>query len=288
MRFLRQLLPALLLLFTALNAWAAGPVWKVSKGQNVLYLGGTIHLLSRADYPLPPVFDRAYGRAAELVLETDLDRINSPEFQKLIAQQMLLPGERTLRDVLKPATLRKVEAFVAARGLPFDKLQRFKPSMLDLVLTVGEFRRLGLTAPGVDQFYLQRARTDHKHLGKLESAEVQLALMTGLGEGHEDAMVDYSLGELKRLPKMIETLKTAWRKGDIDAMAEVALAPWQQDFPQIYREMLVRRNRNWLPRIEALLQSPQVELVLVGALHLAGPDGLLRQLAAHGYRVEQL
>ena len=30
-------------------AWAESPVWKVSKGENHLYIGGTIHVLTQAD-----------------------------------------------------------------------------------------------------------------------------------------------------------------------------------------------------------------------------------------------
>jgi hypothetical protein len=37
-----------------------------------------------------------------------------------------------------------------------------------------------------------------------------------------------------------------------------------------------------------MLRSRETELVLVGALHLVGPEGLIAQLKRRGYRVEQL
>ena len=40
--------------------------------------------------------------------------------------------------------------------------------------------------------------------------------------------------------------------------------------------------------IEEMLYSDQVELVLVGALHLVGDQGLLQQLADRGYSVSRL
>ena len=286
---IRYLLLPLLLLFSALStAWAAGPVWRISKGDAELYLGGTIHVLGRADYPLPAVFDQAYAKAAKLVLETDLDQVKSSEFQQRMLQGMLLPDGRTLRDLLRPKTLSAVAAFLDARDMKLEPLLQFKPAMLDLVLTMGELRRLGLDEAGVDQFFQQRANDDHKELGGLESIDVQLAVLTGMGEGNEDAMINYTLGELKRLPELIQGLKAAWRRGDNAAMARLALTPWQRDFPGVYQELLVKRNRAWLPRIEALLRTPEVEMVLVGALHLVGRDGLLQQLADRGYTVEQL
>ena len=42
------------------------------------------------------------------------------------------------------------------------------------------------------------------------------------------------------------------------------------------------------PQIEAQLKSGDVAMVLVGALHFAGPDGLLAQLKAKGYSITQL
>ena len=44
----------------SLNAIADTSVWKVSKADNYFYLGGTIHLLSKDDHPLPEEFAEAY------------------------------------------------------------------------------------------------------------------------------------------------------------------------------------------------------------------------------------
>jgi hypothetical protein len=56
----------------------------------------------------------------------------------------------------------------------------------------------------------------------------------------------------------------------------------------MYQRLLVERNRNWMPKIEVLFARPGRALVVVGAAHLVGPDGLLAMLKAKGYTVEQL
>jgi uncharacterized protein YbaP (TraB family) len=58
--------------------------------------------------------------------------------------------------------------------------------------------------------------------------------------------------------------------------------------PQMYQRLLVERNKNWLPKIEALFAARGRALVVVGAAHLVGPDGVLAMLKAKGYTVEQL
>ena len=56
----------------------------------------------------------------------------------------------------------------------------------------------------------------------------------------------------------------------------------------MYQRLLVDRNRNWLPKIEALFTRPGRTFVVVGAAHLVGPDGLLQMLKARGYTIEQM
>lgn len=289
MKMLRHLSLAIVLLACwAVAAWAGGPVWMISKGDARLYIGGTIHVLDRDDYPLPEAFDQAYRQAAEVVLETDLDQLQNPKYQQLMLKEMLLGEGETLQKVLQPATWKALTDYTASRGIPLANLQKFKPSMLVLALTAAELQRLGLAGTGVDQYFLQRAKQDHKRLGKLESVEAQLAFLADMGAGQEDAMVMQSLQDLEQLPAMMKSLKAAWRRGDRDAIAGIALGPWKKAFPGVYESLLVTRNRTWLPQIEALLKTPEVELVLVGTLHLVGEDGILRQLAADGYTVEQL
>ena len=58
--------------------------------------------------------------------------------------------------------------------------------------------------------------------------------------------------------------------------------------PAIYERLLVARNRNWLPQLEALFNRSGRAFVVVGAAHLIGPDGLIAMLKAKGYLLEQM
>ena len=48
----------------------------------------------------------------------------------------------------------------------------------------------------------------------------------------------------------------------------------------MYQRLLVDRNRNWLPKIEALFARPGRAFIVVGAAHLVGADGLISMLRA--------
>jgi len=55
---------------------ADSSVWKITSGENTVYLGGTVHLLRPSDYPLPEEYEQAYQESAVLVFETDISSMN--------------------------------------------------------------------------------------------------------------------------------------------------------------------------------------------------------------------
>ncbi|GAB3032256.1 TraB/GumN family protein [Bowmanella dokdonensis] len=267
---------------------AEGPVWKISKGDSHLYLAGTLHLLTRQDYPLPSGFDRAYQEAGTLVFETDLRSFSEPSFQQQMMQRMQLPEGKTLSDVLGSETLQSLQAHLDSRQLPYASVARFKISFLVLTLSMLEMRRLGFDQQGVDQFYLEQAHRENKNLGFLETPEQQLAYLLSLGEGQKEAWVKYTLEELQELPTILTSLQEAWRQADLDALDDQGLRPMKEDYPELYQTLMVDRNQLWLPQLRQMLDTPQVELVLVGALHLVGEVGLLAELSDLGYQVEKI
>jgi uncharacterized protein YbaP (TraB family) len=265
-----------------------GPVWKVTKGGHSLFLGGTIHLLSEDDYPLPAGFDKAYQQADVLVFETDVSQMQTPEIQYLIIEKTLYKNGLTLKKTLKANTYAALLKFLDARGGNINSLEPFKPGMVTMMLTLNEISRLGQAGKGVDEFYNEKGLKDNKPLLFLETIEQQIDLLATMGEGQEDALLLYTLDELKNLSSALAALKSAWRQGDNERLIEVALAPWLADFPKLYDSLLVKRNKEWLPSLEAMLTTPEIEYVLVGALHLVGEDGVLAMLQSRGYTIKQL
>lgn len=290
LRLYLNIISGLCLLISSLNVYAesASSVWEVSRGQQRLFVGGTIHVLSAADYPLPKVFEKAYQQADVLVFETDVSQMQTPKSQRLIIDKTQYKNGKTLRQVLLVDTYQRLRHFLLARGGDIRHLEHFKPGMLTILLTLNELERLGQLGEGVDQYYDRRAVADNKKRLFLETIEQQIGFLAAMGQGQEDALVNYTLKELEQLSFALEQLKSAWRSGDNKKMIEVALTPWEKDFPNIYQSILVDRNDAWIPYIETLLQTSEIEYILVGALHLVGEEGVLNQLRARGYQVEQL
>ena len=245
-------------------------------------------MLTASDYPLPEVFEKAYLGSAEVVLETDMQKLQSPEFQATMMRQLSYSDGRDLRQVLKKSTYQALEQFFTPRGIPMANIVGFKPGMVATMMTMVELQRLGLVGIGVDAWFSTKSIDDQKKLGQLETVESQIAFIANMGVGQEDEMLLYSLADIEKLPTLMQSMKGAWRRGDISKLKELGITPFKKDFPKMHKALLTDRNNAWMPQIETMLKTRSVEFVLVGALHLAGEDGLLTQLATRGYTVRKL
>jgi uncharacterized protein YbaP (TraB family) len=277
----------MLLALFATQGFAETSLWRISKGTNELFIGGTIHVLSKSDYPLPAAFDVAYKKSSKLVFETDIGASQDPAFAQAMMQRMMFTDGQTLKDKLRPDVYQQLEKFSAERGMPMMMLENMRPAMVVLTLTFMELQRMGMAGTGVDSFYYQRATTDNKSVGHLEANTEQLNFIANMGKGREDDFVLYSLKDLRKSESVMADLKSTWRSGDHQKMVALSLAPMRQEFPKIYQQLLVDRNQNWLPKIETMLRDPGTEFVLVGALHLVGKEGVLQLLRDKGYHIEQ-
>jgi uncharacterized protein YbaP (TraB family) len=276
-----------LLLSTTITAHAAS-VWKVSSDQHSVYIGGTIHILAPEDYPLPTEYAQAFAAANKLVFETDMAAVNSVEFQhKMMAKMTYSPGT-TIDQVLDAKTYTALHQHLTLRQIPIAAVANMKANLLAITLSVIELQRMGFTSIGVDQYYANLAVEKGKPQAWLESPDEQIAFLANMGNGDENAMIEYSLRDIENMPDSMAQLRSTWLAGDMPAMAAVAIVPFKAEYPNIYQDLLVTRNNKWLPQIESMLKDDTVELILVGTLHLAGPDSLLQTLAARGYKVEKL
>lgn len=284
----QYLLKALFLIFFSVSAQAETSVWLVEKGDSKFYLGGTLHLLSASDFPLPAEYDQAYSESETLVFEADITQASSLEGQAMAMSAMMYKDGRTLQSVLKPKTYQQLEAYLQPKGMPMIIFNQFTAGGMSVTISALEMQALGYTQGGVDQYFINKAQVDGKPQLFLERLEEQLAFIASLGEGQEDEIIEYSLDEIKRMPAMLNSMKRQWRTGDIEGLESTAIAEMRLKFPSAYQSLLVERNQNWMPQLKQMMNTKTVEFILVGAAHLAGNEGLVQQLIEQGYKVEKL
>jgi uncharacterized protein YbaP (TraB family) len=282
------ILSIMLVLFICTQSLADSSVWKVQKDESIIYLGGTFHLLRQSDFPLPMEFDKAYRASDILVFETDLGKLMEPSTQQKLMSKAMYTDGSTIENHLSPQTYSLLNEYCVSKGIPLAAIKQFKPSIVVVTITVMELAKLGVTAEGVDLFFYQLAARDNKTVEGLETVEEQIHFVVGMGEGNEDAFVTHSIKDLESIMQKYESMVDAWKTGDAKKLNDLMVAELKTKTPKLYKELIVDRNENWLPMIDAYQKTLEKEFILVGAGHLVGPDGIVKALRKKGYKVEKL
>jgi uncharacterized protein YbaP (TraB family) len=262
-------------------------LWKASGKQGVVYLVGSVHMLTKDYYPLSPALDSAFKDSDLLVEEADLAEMLAPSAQLQMLTRGMLPSSRSLEEVVSASTYALLNKRIAGLGMPIEALLRFKPWMLAMTLEALEWQKAGFDPElGLDKHFYDRAQKDGKAVQGLETLDYQVSRFDEMPMDQQDKMLADTLKDLDTETANVNKLADAWQAGDSAAVERIVLQDLKQD-PQMYQRLLVERNRNWLPKLEALFARRGHAFVVVGAAHLVGPDGLLAMLKAKGYAVEQ-
>ena len=291
---MRRFLPIVLLtLLLATPAFAAPPtpmLWKVSGNGSNVYLLGSMHLLQSSDYPLSPDVDTAYQHAQKLVFEIAPDELTSPETLALTMQHGTYQDHtHKLQDDLPASTWKQLVAYGANNFLPEEKLQTFEPWLVSQTILVLESMKMGMTPQsGLDMHFIDMAKADHKPTAGLETASFQLEILYSAPLKVQQEMLQESLDEIAVFKKEMDEEHDTWRRGDGDALAAQAKKEFAK-YPDLYKKLVLDRNESWVPQVEKMLSQPGANtLMIVGALHLSGSDGVVSLLRKKGYKVDRI
>ena len=262
--------------------------WKATGKGGVVYLIGSVHLLSQDFYPLNPALESAYKDSDLLVEEIDLAEMLNPSSQLQILSRGMLPSSTPLDKVLSSATYALLNKHITSLGLPAEPFKMLKPWAVALMLSSLEMQKAGFDPElGIDKHFYDQAKTDGKGVQGLETAEYQIARFDDMTMEQQDHLLAETLKDVETEQANTKKLVEAWRTGDVPNVERLVLSDLKQE-PLLYQRLLVDRNKNWLPKIEALFSRRGHALVVVGAAHLVGPDGIVAMLKAKGYTVEQM
>ncbi|WP_166208441.1 TraB/GumN family protein [Cognatiluteimonas telluris] len=291
---------AVLLSAAATGVRAEPPVpllWKVSDADNSVYLLGSFHLLKPGDYPLSGDVDAAFDDAESVVFEIPPDEMGSSTLALQMSQAALRTDGTRLDDELPAAIATRLQAWVDAHaanlqamGMPAQSLQAFEPWFVGLAISMVQMGAAGLDPRlGLDQHFAAEASAHGKPMSGLETGAQQIAFLDGMDRDEQVQFLAESLDASSQASDL-ERLHRAWRNGDAAALWDGMAADMKREYPRLYARIDVARNDAWVPRIEQRLLAPGKDdtLVVVGALHLLGSDGVVEKLRARGYRVERI
>jgi len=259
-------------------------MWSIAGRTNTVYLFGSVHLLKPGEFALQGDFLQAYEEAAAVYLEVDMDDLSPSAVASATVARAIDPQGRTLEELMG-SDAAQARASATTAGIDLSALDRLEPWFAGLAVVTQALAREGYAADtGVEQIVLARAAADGKEILGLETLDEQLAALDSMDIGVQREFLLKALDDAQRPASELERFLQSWQDGDDKALA-AELATEFAGMPDLYRSLMVERNRKWALKISDLLGESHDYLVVVGALHLVGPDGLPQMLQERGHAV---
>ncbi|MDJ0793689.1 MAG: TraB/GumN family protein [Woeseiaceae bacterium] len=263
-------------------------MWRIDGAANSIYLLGSIHLLREQDHPLPSVIDTAYEDAEVVVMELDMDDLDPVYTQAAFNKAGVLRDGRTLQDLMGDELYAEAEVAAEVVDIPLDLLAQSEPWLAAMTVELMALYRIGFNPMyGVEMTMTSRAAADGKPIEGLETVEEQLSFLDGLPLDVQNEMLLQALRESASLREQIDELIVAWRHGDIETLNNGLLESIARE-SELHDVLIVNRNRRWVDAILEWLDDEQDYLIVVGALHLVGDDGVPALLEERGIGIHQL
>lgn len=271
-----------------------GPLmWRAYGDSATIDLIGSVHLLPSSALPLPGVMTDAFDTADVLALEIALDQNAMAGATLSILSRATFGGDTTLRKVLSKKAYAELKKYARKQGLDLAALEGYRPWMVGFMIMGskmmggGEESEDGAMQPGVDMIAQERAQERGISTRGLETIDFQLGLFTDLSLKDQEAFLLQQIRGDDMSGASFEELVDTWKRGDSAALVRSI----EKEYPAKsdgYNKLIVERNKAWIPQLEAWMHEPKHFVVVVGAAHLVGPDGVIAMLKSRGYRVERV
>ncbi len=258
-------------------------LWSIKGEQNRVYLLGSVHLLPHGARGLPEVVNAAYLTSDLVVFESDLFLIGSVDFEADELAQARYPAGKTIHDEMPADLMLQVEERAKILGLPIEILQRYRPWFFAQTLATAQFSRDGFPLDnGVDIRLYRQALDDIKLTDGLTPPQQHLATFADMDDAQNEAFLRSALADLDDTRAQISRILDIYRNADLTLLNTLS-KEMKQASPTLYKRLVADRNEQWMSKFEDYRKHKDNVLVVVGAMHLVGDDGLIQRFRLRGW-----
>jgi uncharacterized protein YbaP (TraB family) len=273
-------------LATAAERYEQGLLWRIEEaGAPPSHIFGTIHLADPRVTALPPAVAHELDRARSLTLEAGID----PGGVLALAGRMVFDDGRDLPAVAGTELFERAAKLTTGLGLPEPLLRQFRPWAVAVLLSVPQQDPMNV----LDVVLERRAVEQGKPIHELESLNEQLAVLEGLSQDDQVALLRQAVDEYERMPRQVARLVDAYLARDLAriwrvSQESVGAGEEERRLNEVFtRRLLHERNERMAERAEPRLREGGA-FIAVGALHLYGSAGVLALLERRGWRVTRV
>lgn len=281
----RALLAGIVALALATPAVAQPPVWVVRDADSEMLLFGSIHVLPPGLEWRPAVLDAAVAQADDLWFELPMGVDAEQRISALAARLGVLAPGKSLLAMLPKADAARLMRLADHYGVDMSVLDRFEPWLAEVALAAGAYNKVGASGENGVERVLDAAAPESTLRAALETPDEQLGIFDSSAPKDQLASLRRSLVDLEADPDGYLKLVRAWQAGDLETLIAEAITPLRKASPTLFRRLVTERNARWTRLLDARLRGRGRSVVVVGAGHLIGEDGVPARLRALGYSV---
>ncbi|WP_010217830.1 TraB/GumN family protein [Sphingomonas sp. PAMC 26621] len=254
-------------------------LWVVKDKDTTVYLFGTVHALKPHLGWFDSAVRKAFDSSGQLMLEIPLP-------DPATAQRVMLPLATDTSGVpltqKLPAGDRAAYAAAMTRlGIPPAALEKFEPWFVAVTLSQLALQKAGFSAAdGAEAELTAAATAQRKPVAGLETLQQQLGYFHNLSQADQVAFLVSSVQDIDKFDGMINAMLDRWKAGDAEGLSALMNEDLTSQ-PNLYRVLLVERNKRWATWIAQRMKKPGTVFIAVGAGHLAGRDSVQTQLAKY-------
>ncbi|MDR0830568.1 MAG: TraB/GumN family protein [Prevotellaceae bacterium] len=261
-------------------------LWEISgKGVKKSYIFGTNHLAPATFLDSVPNIYKAFNSTQVVVGEILMSGKN---LNDTIMQYATMPQSVSLKSLFSESDYALIDSAVQKMlQINLSDIARLKPAMIMMMYEQAVFDRIFPKNDGfqLDSYFQQIAEMQNKPVFALETAEQQSALLFGNKPLERQAqLLLESIKDSAELEHSINAVVSLYEKGDIEAL----LVEYKNDksvSAHEKNELLDDRNLLWAEKIIPIIKQNSA-FIAVGALHLAGENGVINLLKKKGLKVK--
>lgn len=212
------------------------------------------------------------------------------EKEVVAATMKYMRGEKRISEMLTLKEYGLLDSVMKAdMGFGIEMVDIMRPALVENMWTESVIEKLypkETDEVGMDSYFQNVAALDGKKVIGLESVEQQMRLLTGLGNEETQAKSLYETCKAGKdvLREGLDSVINLYRQGDLYGLAKMSM----KDMTQAeWTEMVDLRNAAWAEKLPAMMKEGSC-FVVVGALHLYGPGGVVELLRKKGYKLKEV
>jgi uncharacterized protein YbaP (TraB family) len=258
-------------------------LWRVTNAPAPFYLMGSMHALRRGDYPTDlNEFNRAIDQSQSFIFERDPMANDPTALWRKLSAKGTYPHGVTIRQRVSPSTFALLKRIAR---IPQGAYETQKPWAIAALNLKAQGMETVKSEWSMDHYINEKTRHRAETSG-LETIDEFVRSFSEMSDRESESFLLQSIEYGQRSPELLNETIAAWKAGDTNRMYRL-YAP-RKNGSDGYWRWVEKRSALWIPRIEHAIKSRQPTMVVVGALHLCGPRGLIAELQKRGYKLEQL